>query len=960
MSASYSRTAGETVLGSPYTISAVLSPAGVLTNYTITYNAAAFTINPKLASVTPDAASKTYGDADPSFTGTLTGFLAADGVTAAYSRTAGETVLGSPYTINAVLSPAGVLTNYTITYNTAAFTINPKLASVTPDAASKTYGDADPSFTGTLTGFLVADGVTASYSRTPGEIVAGSPYTISAVLSPAGVLGNYTITYNTASFTINLRAASVTPNAASKIYGAADPALTGTLSNFVAADGVTAAYSRAAGETVTGGPYTISALLSPAAVLVNYSITYNTANFTIDPKLASVTPDAASKTYGDADPSFTGALTGFLAADGVTASYSRTAGETVGGSPYTISAVLSPAGVLSNYAITYNTANFTINQKVASVTPNVATKEYGSADPAFSGTLSGFLAGDGVTAGYSRIAGETVAGSPYTISAVLSPAGVLSNYSITYNTASFTITTKAASVTPNPATKIYGSADPAFTGTLTGFLAGDGVTASYNRTAGETVAGSPYTISATLSPAGVLSNYNITYNTANFNVTPKAASVTPGAGSKTYGSADPALTGTLSGFVAADGVTATYSRTAGETVAGSPYTISAVLNPAGVLGNYTITYNTANFTINPKAASVTPNATNKTYGSADPALTGTLTGFLAGDGVTATCSRTAGETVAGSPYVISALLSPASVLGNYTITYNTANFTINLKAASVTPNAASKTYGDADPAFTGTLTGFLAADGVTATYSRTAGQTVAGSPYTISAVLSPAAVLGNYSITYNTANFTINKRTATWTTNPNGKIFGAPDPSPLTTGSGSNFVASDNVTATYTRAPGETVAGSPYHITATLAPVGVLGNYNITNNGADFSITSWTLTGFYQPVDMIPFGVLNTVKGGSTVPMKFNIYAGTPGPTTERKSISDVLSFQFQEFTCGSTGLFEAPIEVTTTGGTMLRYDTTGGQFIENWQTPKPPNKCYQVRMTAIDGSHIDAYFKTK
>ena len=48
-----------------------------------------------------------------------------------------------------------------------------------------------------------------------------------------------------------------------------------------------------------------------------------------------------------------------------------------------------------------------------------------------------------MTATYSRTAGETVAGSPYTISAMLSPAGVLSNYNITYNTASFTITTKA-------------------------------------------------------------------------------------------------------------------------------------------------------------------------------------------------------------------------------------------------------------------------------------------------------------------------------------------------------------------------------------------------------------------------------------------------------------------------------------------------------------------------------------
>ena len=55
-----------------------------------------------------------------------------------------------------------------------------------------------------------------------------------------------------------------------------------------------------------------------------------------------------------------------------------------------------------------------------------------------------------------------------------------------------------------------------------------------------------YVISATLAPAAVLGNYDITYNTASFNIATKAASVTPAAASKTYGAGDPALTGTLS------------------------------------------------------------------------------------------------------------------------------------------------------------------------------------------------------------------------------------------------------------------------------------------------------------------------------------------------------------------------------------------------------------------------------
>jgi len=58
-------------------------------------------------------------------------------------------------------------------------------------------------------------------------------------------------------------AASVTPNAASKVYGSGDPALTGTLNGFLAADGVTVAYSRAAEKTVMADPTRSTPCWSP-------------------------------------------------------------------------------------------------------------------------------------------------------------------------------------------------------------------------------------------------------------------------------------------------------------------------------------------------------------------------------------------------------------------------------------------------------------------------------------------------------------------------------------------------------------------------------------------------------------------------------------------------------------------------------------------------------------------------
>ena len=67
---------------------------------------------------------------------------------------------------------------------------------------------------------------------------------------------------------------------------------------------------------------------------------------------------------------------------------------------------------------------------------------------------------------------------------------------------------------------------------------------------------------------------------------------------------------------------------------------------------------------------------------------------------------------------------------------------------------------------------------------------------------------------------------------------------------------------------------------------------------------------------------------------------------------------QVAEYNCATTPGYESPVDVTNTGSTSLRYDGTA--FIQNWQSPKGANKCYQVRMTALDGSHLDAFFKTK
>src|SRR5439155_1708129 len=188
-----------------------------------------FAINRKTASVSAVADSKIYGSADPGFSTTDAGFLAADKgagkITFSATRAPRETVAGSPYLItpSAADGSSNLLSNYDVTYNTANFAINRKTASVSAVADSKIYGSADPGFSTTDAGFLAADKgagkITFSATRAPGETVAGSPYLItpSAADGSSNLLSNYDVTYNTANFAINRKTASVSAVADSKI-----------------------------------------------------------------------------------------------------------------------------------------------------------------------------------------------------------------------------------------------------------------------------------------------------------------------------------------------------------------------------------------------------------------------------------------------------------------------------------------------------------------------------------------------------------------------------------------------------------------------------------------------------------------------------------------------------------------------------------------------------------------------
>ena len=125
---------------------------------------------------------------------------------------------------------------------------------------------------------------------------------------------------------------------------------------------------------------------------------------------------------------------------------------------------------------------------------------------------------------------------------------------------------------------------------------------------------------------------------------------------------------------------------------------------------------------------------------------------------------------------------------------------------------------------------------------------------------------------------------------------------------------------------------------------------NVTTLAISYAVLPWNISGFYSPVNMDL--VYNSIKGGSTVPLKFEVFMGDI-------EIIDPLKMKISLWNVPCLPAPEDPIEqqVYSTNELGLRY--VDGKFVYNWKTPKTIG-CYMVYATAQDGSNINALFKIK
>ncbi len=483
-------------------------------------------------------------------------------------------------------------TNYSFTFVSATLLITKAPLVLAGTNVTRLYGDPNPPITGTVQGLKAGDQANATFSSTALTTSPVGSYPINGVLVGVGGfnVANYTVT-SSGTVTVNPAPLTVAGTSVSRLYGDANPPIAGTITGLKNGDVITGVFSVAADPTSAVGTYPITATLTDAgAKLGNYTVV-NSGTLTISPAPLSVVANNASRLYGDANPAFTGTLSGLRNGDAITASFGTTAVATSPVGTYPIVATLvDPGGKAGNYTFTPNSGTLTVTQAPLSVTANDATRIYGDANPTFTGNILGIKNADNITATFATTAtpASNVGTFPI-IPTLVDPGSKLANYAVLSTNGSLTVTTAPLSVSATNATRLYGDANPAFTGTITGIKNADNITATFASTATPASNVGTFPITVTLADPGArLGNYTVTSTNGSLTVTPAPLTVAGANATRLYGDPNPAFTGTITGIKNLDNITATFTSAATATspVGTSPI-VGTLSDPTNKLPNYT-------------------------------------------------------------------------------------------------------------------------------------------------------------------------------------------------------------------------------------------------------------------------------------------------------------------------------------------------------------------------------------
>jgi filamentous hemagglutinin family protein len=748
--------------------------------------------------ITANAASRSYGDDNPTFTysisGLVDGDLAADVFTGTASLTTSlnNTSNAGVYSDAITVSLGSILLSdydYQFAAVAADLTINQALLTVTPIAATRIYGDADPALTGLITGF--------QNGETEAVLTTGPSYTTTAVLgsnvgrydiiASAAVADNYAFDYQTGTGLLTVTAAPliITANDASRRYGDSNPVFsaifTGLKADDTEADFLTLGFATPdSGVAADVGTYVIR---PQGATNANYTYTYVDGALSITPADLTVTASNTAHVYDGLTPdsstysaTFSGLVAGDLASD--YSSQLQFSTSTDGSSTGIFN--INVTGISDdNYNVTYEPGTLTISNQILSVIANDLSRLYGEDNPEFTASINGFVDDDDESVLLTAIRYSTVATSGSSVGTyTITPYGASAdNYDISFTSGTLTIDPALLTIRANDSSRVYGASDPLFSATYIGLTAGDdasdihGLSFTTNAVVTSAVDGTYSITPANASNA----NYTINYESGNLDITPATLTITTNDQSRVYGDSDPQFSVLYSGLVAGDTSTDISGLTISSTASSASDVGRYAINARGASNsNYSIHYVSGWLTVTPASLTISASNVSRTYGDDNPEFTALIDGLVAGD---------TAEDISHLDFLTSATMQSGvgrygitptgAVNSNYNIHYQSGTLTIDPRQLTISADNQSSIFGDRLSAYSlsyDNLASFdTAADIGTVTASGVSGINNNVGSYAISV---SGGNNSNYSITRVSGLLTITPRAATVTVINSSREYG--------------------------------------------------------------------------------------------------------------------------------------------------------------------------------------------
>ena len=567
---------------------------------------------------------------------------------------------------------------------------------------TKVYGDANPEFNITYSGFRDGDSevgfsVPASISTIVDNSSKVGKYDI---VASGAVSDKYEISYIPGTLTITKAPLSISAGNYTKKQGDAMPVFKASYAGFKNAEDESVltkqpVFSCEANEASAPAEYAVTISGADAE---NYEISYEQGHLTVvEADAIVVRAKSYSRQYGDENPVFEFDTEG-AALDGTP----EIVCSAVANSPVGFYTIEVKQGSIKNYNVHFESGTLTITKAPLSISAGSYTKKQGDAMPVFKASYAGFKNGEDESVltkqpVFSCEANEASAPAEY---AVTISGAEAENYEISYEQGHLTVVeADAVVVRAKSYSRQYGDENPVFEFETEG-AALDGTPEIVCSAVANSPVGS-YTIEV---KQGSIKNYNVHFESGSLVITKAPLSISAGNYTKKQGDAMPVFKASYVGFKNGENESVltkqpVFSCEANEASAPAEY---AVTISGAEAENYEISYEQGHLTVvEADAVVVRAKSYSRQYGDENPVFEFETEGAALDGTPEIVCSA-----VANSPVGSYTIEVKQGSIKNYNVHFESGSLVITKAPLSISAGNYTKKQGDAMPVFKASYAGF--------------------------------------------------------------------------------------------------------------------------------------------------------------------------------------------------------------------------------------------------------------